>query len=66
MTGSIRGSVIALAKKEGYLPAQPGNSTVFPRLLQGNGYINTGGMGKLEGTRELGYGAFPAQLRMLH
>jgi len=39
---------------------------VFPCLLQGNDYGNTGGKGKLEGARELGYGAFPAQLRMLH
>jgi hypothetical protein len=38
----------------------------FQGLLQGNGYKNTGGMGNLEGAKELGYGAFPAQLRKLH
>jgi hypothetical protein len=60
---SIRERVIVLAEKGG-LPALLENSTVFPCLLQGNGYGNTRWIGKLEGTRELGYGAFPDQLRM--
>jgi hypothetical protein len=34
--------------------------------MQGNEYGITGGMGKMEGAMELVYGAFPAQLRMLH
>jgi len=55
-----------LLSREGCLPAMPGNSTEFPSLLQGNGYRNNGGRSKLEGVRELGYGMFPAQLRMLH
>jgi len=38
----------------------------FPSRLQGNGYENTGGISKLEGVKELGYGAFRAQRRMLH
>jgi hypothetical protein len=35
-------------------------------LQHANGYGNTGGMGTLEGAKELGYGAFPGQLRMLY
>jgi len=41
------------------------NCTVSRSLLQDRGYRNTGGMGKLEGAQDLGYGAYPAQLRML-
>ena len=63
---SIREHVIALVRREDSLPALLGISTEFPCLLQGNGYGNNGGMGKLEGAKELGYDAFPAQLRMLH
>jgi len=66
MTGVFANVPSLLLRREGYLPALPGYSVEFPRLLQGNGYGNTRGMGKLEGVRKLGYGAFPAQLRMLH
>jgi len=47
------------------VPALQVNCTVSRSLLQEHGYRNTGGMGKLEGTEERGYGAYPAQLRML-
>jgi len=66
MTGVFANVSSLLLRREGFLPAPPTKSTEFPCLQQGNGYGNTGGMSKLEGVRELGYGAFPAQLRMQH
>ena len=35
-------------------------------LLQKHGYINTGGMAKLEDPEEMSYGVYPAQLGGLH
>ena len=58
--------VIALAEKEVLSASTAGDCMEFPCVLQGNGYGNTGGISKLEGVRELGYGAFPAQIKMLH
>jgi len=49
MTGVFANVSSLLLRREGCLPALPGNSTEFPCLLQGKGYGNTGGMGKLEG-----------------
>ena len=66
MTGLFANMSSLLLRREGCLPAMSGNSAVFPCLLQGNGYGNTGGIGKLEGAREMGYGVFRAQLSMLH
>ena len=66
MTGLFANVSSLLLRREDCLPARPGNCKEFQCPLQGNGYGNTGGMGKLEGVREQGYGAFPAQLRMLH
>ena len=56
-TGLIVNVLSLFLRREGCLPAVPGNSTVFQCLLQGDGYGNTGGMGKLEDAREGGYGA---------
>jgi len=47
------------------VPALQVNCTVSRSLLQEHGYRNTGGMGEWEGAEELGYGVYPAQLRML-
>jgi len=66
MTGVFANVSSLLLRREGCLPALSGNSMEFPCLLQGNGYGNTRGMDKFEGVRELGYGAFPAELRILH
>jgi hypothetical protein len=66
LTGLFANVPSLLLRREGFLPALPGNSMAFPFLLQGNGYGNTGETGKLEGARELGYDAFPAQPWMLH
>jgi len=66
MTGVFANVPSLLLRREGCLPALSGYSMEFSCLLQRNGYGNTGGMGKLEGVRKLGYGAFPPQLRMLH
>jgi len=66
MTGVFGNVSSFLLRREDCLSALPENSMEFPRLLQRDGYGNTGGMGKFEGVRKLGYGAFPAQLWMLH
>ena len=66
MTGVFANVSLLLLRREGCLPALPGNSTEFTCLLEGNGYENTGGISKLEGVRELGYGVFPAQVGILH
>ena len=58
----IRERIIPLAEKGGLSGSTAGELC----LLQGNGNGNTGGISKLEGVRELGYGAFPAQIKMLH
>jgi len=50
--------VVAVAEKGGL----SASTMEFPCLLQGNGNGNAGGISKLEGVRELGYGAFPAQI----
>ena len=47
------------------MPELQVNCTVPGSLLQEHGYRNTRGLGKLEGTEELDYGAYPTQLRML-
>jgi len=47
------------------VPALQVNCTVSRSLLQVHAYRNTGGMGKLEGAEEQGYGAYPTQLRMM-
>ena len=62
----IRECVIALAKKGGLSVSTAGELYGVPISLQGNCYGNTGGITKLEGVRELGCGAFPAQIRILH
>ena len=62
MTGLFTNMSSFLLRREGCLPALPGNSTVFPHLLQANGYRNTGGMGKSEGSRErLWHASSPGQ-----
>ena len=62
---SIRERVIALAEEGGLIAALQVNCAVSRSLLQEHGYRNTGGMGKLEGADERGYGAYPAQLWMV-
>jgi len=47
------------------VPVLQVNCTVSQSLLQELDYRNTRGLGKLEGTEELGYGTCSAQLRML-
>jgi len=58
---SIRERLIALAEEGGLSAALQ----VSGGLLQEHGYRNTRGMSKLEGAGERGYGAYPAQLRMM-
>jgi hypothetical protein len=41
------------------------DGTVSQGPRQGHGYRNTERLDKLEGDEELGYGAYPVQLRML-
>jgi hypothetical protein len=55
----ILGCIIALAEEGGLSAALQVNCTC-PEV-----YRNTGGMSKLEGPKELVYGVYPAQLRML-
>jgi hypothetical protein len=58
---SIRERVIALAEEGGLSGSTAGE--LYGVLNYG--YRNTRGMGKLQGAEERGYGAYPAQLRML-
>ena len=62
---SIHEGVIALAEREYLVPALQVNFSLSSSLLQEHGYRNTGGMGKLEGAEELGYGVYPAHLGLL-
>ena len=48
MTGVFANVSSLLLRREGCLPALPGNSVEFPCLLKGNGYGNTGGISKLK------------------
>ena len=65
MTGLVVNASSLLLKREDSVPALQLNCTVSRSLLQEHGYRNTGGMGKLEGAEDWGYGAYPAQLRIL-
>jgi hypothetical protein len=55
-----------LLRREHQVPVLQAKGTVCRNLLQERGYRNSRGMGKLESAEELGYGAYLAQLRMLH
>jgi hypothetical protein len=57
--------IITLAEEEDYVQALQMNCMLSQSLQQKLGYRNTGGMGKLKGPKELVYGMYPAQLRML-
>ena len=63
---SIRERVIALAEKGGLSASTAGEQYGIPMSTAREWLRKYGGMGKLEGAREQGYGAFPAQFRMLH
>jgi len=60
---SIHQCIIALAAKGRLSATTAGELYSVPKQV--HGYRNTIGLGKLEGTEELAYGAYPTQLKTL-
>ena len=60
----VRG--IALVHEAGWRARAASGRYVSHSPRQGHRYINSERTGKLEGAEEVGYGAHPVQLRMLH
>jgi hypothetical protein len=54
-----------LLKRAGYVLVLQVDGMVSQGPRQEHGYRNTGRLDKLEGSEELGYGAYSLQLRML-
>jgi hypothetical protein len=52
-------------RRRSSVPALQVICTLSRNLLQERGYRNTGGVGHLEGDKEVGYGAYPAPFRLL-
>jgi hypothetical protein len=65
MTDLFMNVLSLLLRSEDEVQALQVNCTVSWSLLQEHGYRNTTGMDMFQGTAELGYGTYPAQLRML-